>query len=173
LLVMAAQARIMTKAETHVSGYTREDGTKVAGHTRETGGPTFAEIARRHEQYAAQHRQHAAKCKPGSVRHGQNIEMAGLHDVASHHAGKVADESLTDKTRDEHAAAHAAVKKALARLAGVMNQANASGGSVITKALAEGKRLILFKKAKPRETGPDLSNLLSEMEMAQGGPAFA
>ena len=170
LLRLAAQGHI---AKAHVVGYTKEDGTKVAPHERGTGAKpqraTFAEIAKRHEQHAAQHRQHASKCKPGSVRHGQNLEMAALHEVAGHHAGQAADENLDAKTRAEHTAAHAAVKKALVRLANAMTATKASGtGDLITKALATGKRLVLFQKPKqPKPTGPDLSLLLGEMERAQ------
>ena len=169
VLTLAAQARL-AKANVPVSGYTRDDGTRVAAHTRNTGAKlTMAEIARRHEQHAAQHRQHAAKCKPGSVRHGQNLEMAALHEVAGHHAGQAADENLDAKTRAEHTAAHAAIKKSLVRLADMMNATKASGtGDLISKALATGKRLVLFQKPKqPKPTGPDLSLLLGEMERAQ------
>jgi hypothetical protein len=192
LLYLAAQGQL-AKAQVH--GYEREDGTKVKPHERavKPAQATLEQQAGEHAQMAAQHEQAASRCGAGHPRHGLHVEMSALHLAACRYAHRANDPKLDGKTREAATQARAHLKKLLADRARALNgqggknagESKGKVGALMTKA----KGIPVFFKAtaqKVKPRGPNLSNLIAEMEAAQtlaksrsaelwvhGGAAFA
>ena len=184
----APGAALLTKA--HVSGYTREDGTRVEAHERgataartpskaastsadRTPAEALAALAREHAGHCARHEALAAKRGHEHPHHGLHVELAAMHQASA----RLVRRGLAAKTADERTAtvpAYEHLQQRIAETGRVFNQpqqqmAKAAAPRPVLflrkSAAAVGEAAKTLARARPRV--PDLTRLIAEMAAAQ------
>lgn len=173
-------------AKAHVSGYTREDGTRVEPHERSTvsvkpqakpqqpakpqAKPAQDALQRHHYAECAKHEQGAATKGHEHPHHGAHVELAALHQASGRYVRRaVAAQTAAEREGILHGYAHLQRQIAEKGRAFSPEVSPAIPASTAEPMAKSGAVPVLFRplrKAAPQR-GPDLSGLLGEMARAQ------
>ena len=179
-----------TLAKAHVSGYIREDGTRVKTHERGTGAAhpatgsaaaaasrnpaeALVALAREHAGHCARHEALAAKRGREHPHHGLHIELAALHQASARCVRRgVAAKTSAERAATMHAYAHlekriAETGRAFSQPQQPMAKADAPRPVLFLRksVAAVGEAVKTLSRARPRV--PDLSRLIAEMDAAR------